>query len=153
MSNFSRAKIKRGGSCIFVNNNYAKFSQEVTNISSLSIENLIEISAVSIKIKNETYYVVCFYRPPNDNRIKDSLKIFLKTFENALLKIPNNAHILLTGDLNIDNLSKSDAQRSLINILDSFNLKIVNESASRISNTSTTQIDYLITKIIHSIIN
>lgn len=95
---------------------------------------------LEINIRSEKLLVGCIYRPPND-------KHFLKNFESITNRISHRKNILILGDLNIDFLKPSTALASLKRILYSSNLSNLISDATRITPSSNTLIDVILSSI------
>lgn len=132
-SQFCREK-RRGGACILVKNDMN--FQEIDKIKThFSIANVIECCA--IEIPEHKTYVICVYRPPNND--KESLESFFKRFEQLLddFCLKYGIKVLLCGDFNINILKKSGHVDRLKELLHKYNMKIqFNEPTRLCSGTS-----------------
>lgn len=96
---------------------------------------------IEICHENKTFAVGVIYRPPNF-----LVNSFFSNFEDALnLLIPKYDHILCGGDFNIDYFQiESSANKCLHNILYTYELTQIIDKPTRITDSSSTLLDYII---------
>lgn len=119
----------------------------VDQYDDLIVPNHFEFSLGFIKFFN--IFLLCVYRPPSGIPA-----MFLESLESLLNKFPPSANIILGGDLNInyDDVESCDT-KSLINLLHSFDLKVLVNEPTRITNKSATTIDYICSNFDHNELN
>lgn len=83
-----------------------------------------------------SFTLIVIYRPPSAN------VSFYEKFRELLQQCNFNREVLVMGDLNINWLNSSTRQQ-LKQVTDSFNLKQIIDGPTRITNSSSTQIDLL----------
>lgn len=143
-----------GGSCILLHRSLEYI--ELTDITALSIERQIEISAVMLEKFN--LIIVCIYRPSGAdiNIFMASLQKMLEKLEPKILN--NRNRLCLCGDFNLDLDCASCKIEAFIDLLNSFQLKPTITEKTRITKTSATRIDnifindfkYKESKVIHT---
>lgn len=138
---YCRDTKKCGGAAIFISNN-VQFTK--LDISEFTIETMFE--AVSILF--EDFVILCIYRAPNDAMVPQ----FFLQLELCLAKISTKRkHVVICGDINIDTLCMNPRKLYMRKQLESFmaeqGLHTITDKATRISGTSGTAIDHIITNI------
>lgn len=146
MSHFSRLDHIHGGSLIMVNKTIQSY--DIPSIKLLSVEIHIEICAVCININNKKHVVIVVYRPPDGN-----VDIFNINLTEALtIAFTISSSVVLCGDLNIDINNASRCANIILDIFESFELKISNTGPTRVftnihGHTSSSTIDYMVTNM------
>lgn len=121
-----------GGLCIYVKNSIITSLIDIKN-------NLTEQLWINVKCKKDNFAVGVVYRPPT----LDS-NLFLAELEDTLgLIFPAVEDIICMGDFNIDML-KLDNLDYFFSVLESFNLKQIIETPTRITQTTATLIDLIL---------
>lgn len=137
---FSRQHHNKGGIAIY---GTVKIQQRitVTSISDTSTELICETILVKIKMKRRNIHLLGVYRPPNSN-----LETALDLLSFELNRIPSASdHILMVGDVNIDNLVEDNKKTSLDNMLHSHGLRRLSLPPTRITSNTQTSIDCICT--------
>jgi exonuclease III len=138
---FCRERFKGGGVSIFIRDNLIFHTININEKCELDFE----AEGVKIQLSSaENIIVVGLYRSPNG-----CIRSFFEKLEELLVKLfSNSSKFLLIGDININVLdtTNSNTQR-LCDLLRSFNLKWSIESPTRITPTSRTAIDNVISNI------
>jgi hypothetical protein len=141
-SSYCRNNYKSGGVSIFcrININYKK----LTWIDRLSIELDFEVTGILLKLnRNNKIILITIYRSPSGNINK-----FLTSLDLLLEKVTKDfENIIITGDLNINWLSNDTSVLLLKDIFLAYNLKNVVDRPTRVTGTSASQIDYIVTNI------
>lgn len=143
MSKFCRTNSEHGGTialvseCVSNNFNFTFFNK----FDNMLVEGEFEFSIIfSNKIK---YYVVCIYRSPKSN-----LNKFLERLESLLSKFQPRHKVILAGDLNIDFEDKKNKSAvDLSNLFESFDIEMHVHQSTRVTETSSTTIDYIASNI------
>lgn len=134
-SYFVRSASLHGGSCIFVKDDLSY--ERIEGISSLSVENHIECSAVASTTTK--MIIICVYRPP-----KGSTEVFLKgvadIFEHCQSKFQNH-RVVFCGDFNIDLLTDNMNSKLFRDIVKSFNMHPTVSEPTRVFKNSSSLID------------
>ena len=134
VARFDRTNFSHGGTMIMSLNN--DFS-EVTRYNDLLSEKVFEFSIVHHNAYD--LYIICIYRTPDSD-----VQLFCHNLLSLLESLPLKSKLILCGDLNIDFLSVCAAQEFLQSIFDSFGIAMHVGSPTRISNTSSSTIDYVV---------
>lgn len=116
-SAFCRSEFKHGGSAIYLKKGI-KY-QERKDIFKLSIEKIMEIASVDMKIGTKIITLISLYTTPGET------KKFLKKFEELLQMICwENKTVIIAGDFNINLLDKSNKSTiQFLDLLDSYGIK------------------------------
>lgn len=138
---FTRAESVHGGAMIMVRTR--EVVAERTDIVELSIEQQVEIAAVELTTTKTI--VIAIYRPPSGNI--DLYTDVLNQLVYVLSKEKVLSNIFITGDFNINFNVTSKTTRRMRDILKSYNLKQVFDTASRVTESSSTLIDNVFTNI------
>lgn len=142
VNSYCRRENRRGGVCIF--------AKQTLNIKPFmwnkSLEKECELTVAVYKISNhKSIYIISTYRSPCNNY---NIKFFLERLTDLLDKIYNsNDYFIICGDFNIDFLIQSKNQELLTNCLLEFNLNYHIECNTRITKSSATCIDNIISNI------
>lgn len=135
-SSFSRNNKKGGGAAIFIKNN---ITFQVLDFSKFCVEGLLEAAGITTKIDNETYIIICIYRPPISN-----IDSFLSILSELVDSLSSTSNCVLMGDFNVDILVQSDHKHKLLNFLNEFNLVYLINQATRITQFSQSALDNII---------
>ena len=136
MSTFCRTKFKNGGVAIFCRQN---IFNEIKVINLNSTEKEFECAAIEY---NKTI-ILTVYRSP-----ASCVKYFLSKLHDTLLSLYDiNKQIILTGDFNIDLLQPSKEVEELSRVIKCFGLKFNIFTPTRITDSSATCIDNVISDI------
>ena len=131
--------LKRGGGVgIFIKSDIS--IEKIYSLESLEQKH-IESIATTISKNFKFYTIICIYRPPNSN-----ITAALTEIEQLINYFHNHAHTLIfNGDLNIDLKQDNRVTKSYINLIESFGLKQLVQTPTRMSSTIQTLIDHVIT--------
>lgn len=154
VSYFCRTMKQRGGVAIF-----AKKGIKIDKINIKSIESCFECAGAKMTVCDSSHlFFVSLYRPPDnhtkklkiDGKIYDSnFEPFLEQLENVIQTLAklckNNENFYIGGDMNINLLQLNSTVNLYRDLVDSYNLNIVNNVPTRVTNTSATLIDHIIT--------
>ena len=122
-----------GGTGVYISNNIMW--------SNLSVSTIIEQTWVKLQINGKIIAVGSVYRPPGSD-YTEFLDILEDTVTDLLVVCDE---IVLMGDFNIDLLNKRDASVvRFLSLIESYGLKQVIDSPTRITNSSSTLIDHVI---------
>ena len=103
----------------------------------------IEYEQLAVKVKtpdNRIIYIINLYNPRYEN-YRQALDIIRDTTETLTEK---DCNYIFAGDLNIDYRKRSLAKKLLLELMSQFNLYNLNTKSTRITETSQTVIDYMI---------
>lgn len=141
LSKFCRANFEHGGTVALVNECISENFSNFDKFDDLLVEKQFEFSIIrSVKSK---CFIVCIYRSPKSN-----LNLFLERLELLLSKFAPGHNIILAGDLNIDFEDKDGRSTlKLSDLFESFNLNMHVHSFTRVTQTSSTTIDYIASNI------
>jgi len=130
--NFScpRKNSNGGGVMVYIHN---KHIAKIVKSESLDYVEYLSLMLIS---KNMRFLIYAVYRPPNA-----STDFFFQKFEDI---IDSNEHLIIAGDLNINQLKLDRTSIQFLDILNNFGATITNNAVTR--NASNTLIDYFIIK-------
>lgn len=140
---YSRTTMRGGGSCIYIKKGIVYKVR--SDIISLSEEKHMEISAIELHKANvsQRLIILCIYRSPSGD-----MDIFLSKLIHILDMTSNpKGNVLICGDLNINTQNPDRVGSSFLNILHSYRLSQLINTATRITNHSATTIDHILTDI------
>jgi hypothetical protein len=141
-SQYCRMHYKLGGVIIF-----SKTSLNVTQESTfdyLNIEKTFEISVTSLCLHEGVILIVGLYRSPNYKNIK----LFFNQFEMLLNNlVAKKLPFIICGDFNINTNNADSITSYFKDVLSSFNLSPLVKAPTRVTNTSATIIDNVISNI------
>jgi len=137
VSHFGRKNHKHGGSCIYAKKNI--HTKDVNYLQGMSVEKDFEMSVS--EVVTHGYIVVCIYRSPDGN-----FRVFLNNLELIIQKIQSKRKkILLCGDWNLNFLIDNTRLHELENLLLSYDLINTVNSPTRITSSSESLIDVIVT--------
>lgn len=134
IARYDRPSSAHGGTLILSRNN--DFSL-ITKYDFLLNEAFFEFSIVYNK--NLYLYIICIYRSPDS-----PVELFFQNLLNLLDDLPHKSRKILCGDFNINYDAACATQMSLVNIFESYGLSMHVNSPTRITKTSSTIIDYIV---------
>ena len=134
----TRANRRGGGVGIFVSSKY-KY-EPLTKFNKLRLKG-IEIIAVKVMLEESELTLISVYRPPELN-IKDTLG----DLDSILSKI-DDEKVLIGGDMNIDVLEKNYFRERYLEILLQNNLQQKVQAPTRITASSCTLIDHVVSNL------
>jgi Reverse transcriptase (RNA-dependent DNA polymerase)/Endonuclease-reverse transcriptase len=144
---FARKNKAYGGSLILVRD-YLKPHAKKMRIK--SVENKFEICGATLEINNSKITLISLYRPSN-KKANGDMSGFFDLLEDFLEKHRGTNDIILAGDLNVDLLEETANSRHLINIFDTYNMKLINTNKITRKNVTNenrgTLIDHIFTSI------
>ena len=124
-----------GGVSIFIKSNYKSMQLEKFSI----VKDYIELCGTEIKFHNQTKLVVLgVYRPPNS-----SISDFNITLNDIMNSFPQQTHVYIVGDFNIDLLNPDRLGIDFINNCHMNSYAPLITTATRITNTSATLLDHI----------
>lgn len=130
-----------GGVCFYIRNNW-KFKL----VESIAIDRMIWWLKVEIENKNLKYYLIGVYRSPDKQKSPE--REFLNFFEEETEKIESSDHYLIIGDFNINWYDNDLHKKRLEEIINDNYLKQIVAQPTRITSTTATLIDYVVTNIV-----
>ena len=135
-----------GGSCVYVKSDIT-FKERIDlnfNIGAETEATFIEIESTS-KLQKNTI-IGCIYRHPHDNH-----EMFFDYFINTIEKVNKTCNLIIMGDINIDTLHKTENHAvHYKNTLLSLGLRNTINKATRITTTSETSLDHILTNLNYS---
>lgn len=138
-SSFCREKGKHGGCALYIHNS-CTFNERI-DITTISVSNIFECSAIQFNLGSTRIIAVCIYRSPQAD-----VNIFFEKITTILQKcLQEKAEILIMGDFNIDILSDNKETREFISIAEYFSLKFTIKEPTRLVSRSC--LDNFITNI------
>ena len=138
---FCRDKYKNGGTMIYTKTNLT--TTPLHSIKAISVEKHFEVAAVTVEGLDVKTTIMVIYRSPLGD-----LKIFMQNLTTVLLRISHLKHrVVVTGDFNVNFMDTGPKQKALIDIFNSFNLHMVIDKPTRITQHSSTCIDNIFTNI------
>lgn len=143
VSKYCRSCRARGGVAIYVKNKYVDFVRERTDIAALSAELHFEACAIEMDADGQVIIFLNIYR--SNNPVSD-IDVFFNRLEIALqMLVRPGAVVLVTGDFNIDKHVSNPHSRRLTYLISSFNLVYTTDDYTRVTATSKSKIDYILT--------
>lgn len=135
---FSREAGKYGGVAIILKEKIQ--FEKIPSLKLLSKEGHAEVSGVRVTDRN--LIVIGIYRPPRGN-----FECFLSILNESLNQVQSTDHspVCVLGDFNVDFLKESKDRRELIELLRSYGLSVVFDEPSRVTSSSRTCIDNIVT--------
>jgi Reverse transcriptase (RNA-dependent DNA polymerase) len=142
---FSRSKSSRGGVLLLVKNTYCHSWKK---LKLKSIESEFEVCGIETTIDSKAIKIVLVYRPSNPSN-NGKLDVFLERLGDlAEMNCNVDSEMILMGDLNINMLEKTCYSDSLSELMDTFNLKLLNHIVpTRVANTSSTLLDHIYSNV------
>lgn len=134
LCNYSSSK-HTGGTIIYIKKGY-RFKE----ISNIEYDKNLWIAGIEVNIQKQKYYIYSLYHSPSASTSK-----FLEKLDELLENIGQDAVFIILGDFNIDLQSDSFYANKLINLINSHGVYQLIEKCTRITRTSATKIDLLIT--------
>ena len=108
--------MKNSGVCIYLQESL-KFTN--INLQNYCKEQDIEMCAAKLKLNETNVIILYVYRAPSGN-----FDCFLKTLESILNSLHNQKmEFIISGDININYLEKSNKKQQLDNLLVTYNLR------------------------------
>jgi len=132
---------KGGGVCILVKKDF------ICHVENNVLEEHFELLHLSLDCMfQKPLQLISLYRTPSSsiNRFCDTLDGFLSNIEFK------NLPLIIMGDFNYDALKCSKKNDKLLGLVYSYGLSLLNDSPTRISNESSTQIDWILSNGIAS---
>jgi Reverse transcriptase (RNA-dependent DNA polymerase) len=110
----------------------------------MSVENILECSAIDIEVFNISITILCIYRPPNNS--KENVESFFDLFEKIVSKVNLEKRFpIVCGDFNIDLLSIDDYKTKNFNdVMNITNLFPTIKDPTRTCDTTSTLIDNIL---------
>jgi len=147
VASFGRKKRERGGVMVLV---AKKFKCNTKPFKTTSVEMEFESCGVDLSVMGRSIRIIGIYRPCNDeNNVAEKMEQFLTNLENTVEKhLSPDRDLLILGDLNINLLVHSQQSNALLDIMNSYELKLLNKTATRVTNVSKTLIDHLFSSLV-----
>ena len=136
-------KNRGGGTCIYVKNG---INCKTVDVKSYCVDKLIETCATRIKYNDQNILLLCIYRNPN---VTPSLiDLFFEILSDIVdnVKLPTE-QLIIIGDLNICVLTNDYRLTRLNEFLNLYNLKSTIDKPTRVTPTSQTAIDNILTDV------
>lgn len=140
-SSYCRENIEHGGAAIFTHKSIATKTRKDYN--DLSIKTQFECAAVEMHMNDKWMILIVVYRPPNANIEVLISKLYV--ISNKL--VHENKPFIMGGDFNVDFRQNSKTLNRLESLFGSFNMEILVDKYTRITNTSKTCIDNAVSNI------
>ena len=137
-ASFCRVGMNRHGGCaIYVKKGFK--CKVRLDLNKLGLENHFECCSCEVIINSNKVVIVSLYRPPDGD-----IKVFQDKLE-KLLKVNDKNNIIICGDLNVDFLLKNKNMLDILSIANSFDVHHTINEATRITESSQTCIDNILT--------
>lgn len=144
VAGYARKEKKNGGVCIYLNRELNYQIKSITNIECFNVETIFECCAVEIVDIN--IIVLCVYRSPS-HLIRD-IEEFLESLNKCLDTIfKPNKRIILCGDFNLNIMKDNTTTDNFKNMLLTFNMNCTIIEPTRITASTLSCIDNVITNI------
>lgn len=142
-SSYCREEATHGGVAIYCKNGIQASSREELN--QLALEFSFECTAVQVRYPGCEVIVVGVYRTP-----KSDIKAFFSRLHEMLVLLSDmEKSVIIAGDFNIDVASDKEDRRIFESILQSFNIRITIRDYTRVTHSTETCLDNILTKINH----
>lgn len=135
-----------GGVCFYINNKW-----KIRNIDNSSIGKQIWWLKIEIRSESVKYNLIGLYRSPHKQNSPEGL--FINFFENEMDKIKTEENNLIIGDFNIDWLVNNNHKKKLEEIINDNYFQQIVTTPTRITQTTSTLIDYAVTNIDEAIVH
>lgn len=120
VNSYARKLARGGGVLIMVKDNVVDYNV-IKNIDVLSMESVLELCTIHIRIKGESFNIIGIYRPPHQSNEKLAADIL----QNMLLLPTMTGNTILVGDFNVNFSSKnSHYAKNLVNLFKHINIDI-----------------------------
>jgi exonuclease III len=137
-SAYCRQAVKRGGVCIFIQND---LEYSMIDVSKYCKDQDIEICLLNLKTTSFSSHIMVVYRAPTGN-----FNLFLNRLDDSIKSIYRaNLNLILCGDININYLTENDRKRQLDSVLQTYNLTAIVTFPTRSQGISSTTIDNIFT--------
>lgn len=138
-SSYCRRTSSRGGSAIYTSKDLPSVPN--TFLNELAEDFIFEYCSVTVTLANNQYLLICVYRTPYSDFTE-----FCDKFE-QLLTLAADLHLttFIAGDFNMDILTDNRRTQQLTNMLESFGIEILIKEPTRVSKTSQTCLDNILT--------
>lgn len=147
ITKFCREHGKHGGCAIYVKDTHAMNCKQKSEYNRLSIAHVIECSALKYSVNNMKLIIICIYRP-NTYPMEDVNKFFDTISEILeMLSKEKNTKFIILGDFNIDILENTKTSQTFLTILRTYNIKPSINEPTRITPSSRTCLDNILTNI------
>ncbi|KAG5685129.1 hypothetical protein PVAND_014324 [Polypedilum vanderplanki] len=128
-----------GGLLVFIRKDINILSNETLSIGD-NIKSSIQKIKLKISLQNETFTIICYYRPPDQN----NSKIFLMDVEKEMED--SNGKTIFLGDLNINLNASTSLTKKYTDVLNCYDFDITNSFVTR--NDSNSIIDHTVINFI-----
>lgn len=126
VNSYARKLARGGGVLILVKDNVMDYNV-IKNIDTLSMESVLELCTINVKIKGESLNIVGIYRPPH----QATEKLAVEVLQNMLL-VPNmTGNTILVGDFNVNFNNKSKIANDFVNVFKAHNFRYLLTEVTR----------------------
>ena len=125
-----------------------KISVKNIELGLISVDGSIEMCGAMLTCGGEVFIIVCIYRPPH--RQRGQLDTFFEQLKGSLDKIERsfpNAKIIITGDLNICQISESANRSALSELIALHGMHSAITKPTRVTHVSATSLDVFLTNL------
>lgn len=144
VSSYCRNYGEHGGSALFFKDNYPFRTRD--DLNNYSIPFIIECCAAQVRLNMRNVIMISVYRPESSAANYD---IFLERLSRILsCCLKEKADVILAGDFNINFLLNTSATKNFRSMIESFGHRLTIHEPTRISKTSATCIDNIITNVV-----
>jgi hypothetical protein len=147
IANYNRQASRHGGVCILMKSHIQ--GKPCPSLGEDSTDFIFECTAAEFVFNSEHKTVRCvvvaLYRTPDSD-----FEVFMVKFDKLLEKLSrmNRSNMFfICGDFNVDLLLSTNRSRRFLNVVHSYNFHTVFKNATRITNSSATCIDNVITNV------
>ena len=147
VSHYVRPDTNRGGGVSIYQSLDSKYLCKPLDIARFCQAHILEAAAVQVSHSRSKIIILCIYRPPADGHdmVDSFIELLIDLLEHLLCE---DCPIVLNGDTNIDILKKGEYKyQRLEEVLLLFNLHSALNLPTRITETSSTSIDNVLTNI------
>lgn len=138
---YNREILTHGGVAIFIKSSFAHLAADLPLVNKMSSEKNFE--AVGIELKDTNLIIVCIYRSPSGD-----FDSFVEACSRMLTYVSlRNKHLVICGDFNVNFLLPTHDVKILLDLFNTYKLTVTINSPTRITATSRTCIDNILTNL------
>lgn len=141
VGSYNRENLVRGGVAIYVKKSIAHLVENLPIVNNMSMEKKFE--AVGIEMREIDLIIVCLYRSPNAD-----FEAFVEACNRMLSYVSfKRRNLIICGDFNANFLLQTYDVKVLVDLFNTYKLKITINQPTRITATSRTCIDNIMTNL------
>jgi len=139
-ASFGRKKRECGGVLVLVSTN---LKCDVKTLKTFSVEMEFETCGVELKLGSKCVQILAVYRPCNQEN-NSKMGNFMTNLENFIEKcLSPDKEMVILGDMNINLLVHNTSSQTMLDIMSSYELQLLNKTPTRVNEKSSTLIDHI----------